>query len=102
MATVTRYPTSDTAVSGSWSSPTNVQGDDGAVAAITRGTTKNTQDDRRQGAYGFDGAIPVDATITSVAIEVVHRVQSTANLCFLENFASISGVAGAVNSDNTE
>jgi hypothetical protein len=99
---ITRYPTSDTAVSGTWVTPTNVQADDGAVASITRGTTKNSEDDRRQGAYGFDSAIPTGATINSVQIEVEHRVAATDNICFLENFASISGVNGAVNSDSLE
>src|SRR3990167_4952888 len=104
MTLVTRYPTTDTAVSGTWSNPTNVQADDGSVAAITRGTTKNSQDDRQQGGYGFDAAIPAGATINSVAIEVEHRVQTTGNVCFLENLASLTDFTdgGQVNSDAME
>jgi len=102
MTLVTQYPTTDTAVSGTWVDPTNVQADDGAVAAITRGTTKNSQDDREQAGYDFDSVIPAGATINSVAIEVEHRVQGTGNVCFLENLAYVGGVAGAVNSDNLE
>lgn len=102
MAVVTRYPTTDTAVSGTWVNPTNVQADDGAVAAITRGTTKNSSNDREQAGYGFDAAIPSNATIDQVDIEVEHRVASTANVCFLENLAYVSGTAGAVNSDSLE
>lgn len=102
MATTTNYPTTDTAVSGTWVNPTNVQADDGAVAAITRGTTKNSQDDREQAGYGFDSSIPVGATIDQVDIEVEHRVQTTSNVCFLENLAYANGVEGAVNSDSLE
>jgi hypothetical protein len=102
VSTVTRYPSADTAVSGSWTNPTGVQADGGTVASITRGTTKNSQDDRRQGNFGFDGVIPSGSTINSVQIEVEHRVANTGNVCFLENYASISGVDGAVNSDSLE
>jgi hypothetical protein len=102
MTTVTRFPTADTAISGTWTTPTNVQADDGSVASITRGTTKNSQDDRGQGNYGFDASIPAGAVINSVQINVEHRVQATGNICFLENFASISGTPGATNSDSTE
>ena len=102
MAIATQYPTTDTPVSGTWADPTNVQADDGALAAITRGTVKNSQDDREQAGYDFDTAIPVGATINSVAIEVEHRVQGTGNICFLENFASVGASDGAVNSDALE
>lgn len=102
MPVSTRYPTTDIPVTGTWSNPTNVQADDGAVAAITRGTTKNSQDNREQAGYGFDGVIPSDAVIDQVDLEVEHRVASTANVCFLENLAYVSGVAGAVNSDSLE
>ena len=72
MSVATAYPTTDTPVSGTWADPTNVQADDGAVAAITRGTVKNSQDDREQAGYDFDSAIPVGATINSVAIGQTH------------------------------
>ena len=102
MAVVTNYPTTDTAVTGTWITPTNVQAEDSAVASITRGTTKNSQDNREQGGYGFDASIPSNATIDQVDIEVSHRVATTSNVCFLENLAQISGVDGAVNSDTAE
>jgi hypothetical protein len=101
VATVTQYPTSDTAVSGTWTSPTNVQASDSAVASVTI-AAKNTTVDRQQGNFGFDAQIPVGSTINSVQIEVRHRVSSTSGIAFLENLAQISGTAGAVNSESGE
>jgi hypothetical protein len=98
---VTRYPSQDTAVSGSWTNPANVQADDGAVASVTI-AAKNTTVDRQQGNYGFDGEIPAGSTINSVAIEVEHQVSGTGGIANLENLAEVSGVAGAVNSDTLE
>lgn len=100
MATLTKYPTTDTAVSGGWSNPTNVQADDGAVASINIASKNNTFD-REQAGYGFD-AIPDGSTVNSVTIEVEHRVTNTSNICFLENLAAVSGTFGAVNSDSLE
>jgi hypothetical protein len=99
---VTRYPTSSNPLSGTWADQANAFAANGSVVAITRGTTKNSQDDCEYAGFDFDSVIPAGATINSVAVEVRHRVQSTANLCFLENFASVGGTAGAVNSDSAE
>lgn len=102
MPVVTQYPTTDTAVSGGWTNPTNVQVDDGNVASINVASKNNTFD-REQGGYGFDVAIPPAViTINSVTIEVEHRVTNTSNICFLENLAIANGVSGAVNSDALE
>lgn len=101
MPVITRYPTTDTAVSGGWVNPTNVQADDNAVASIAI-STKNNTNDREQGGYGFDSIVPGNATINTVTVEVEHRVTSTSNISFLENYAIVNGVTGAVNSDNTE
>lgn len=101
MPTITKYPTSDTAVSGTWTNPTNVQSDNGAVAVVTI-AAKNTTFDREQGNYGFDTDIPAGSTINSVAIEVEHRVSGTGGIAFLENLGYINTTAGAVNSDSAE
>ena len=93
MPTVTQYPTTDAAVSGAWTLPANVQADDGAVASLAL-SSKNNTFDREQGGYGFDGQIPIGATIDSVTIEVEHRVTSTSNIAFLENYGRVSGVNG--------
>jgi hypothetical protein len=99
--TVTEYPGLDTAVSGTWTTPTNVQADDGATASVTI-AVKNTTVDREQGNYGFDTSIPAGATITSVQIEVEHRVTVTGGIAFLENLGRIGTTDGAVNSDSLE
>jgi len=101
MPVVTRYPSTDTAVSGTWTSPANVQADDNAVASTTV-AAKNTTVEREQGNYGFDGVIPAGSTINSVAIEVEHRVTTTDGVANLENLARIGTTDGAVNSDTLE
>lgn len=101
MPVVTRYPSSDTSVSGTWTNPTNVQADDNAVAAVTI-AAKNTTFERQQGNYDFDSEIPAGSTINSVALEVEHRVTTTAGIAFLESLAYISSTGGAVNSNDAE
>lgn len=103
MTTVTRYPTEERAIDGTWTGAGNAGADDAAVLAITRGTTKNSQNDRALRGFGFEKVIPWNATINSVQIEVEHRVANTGNICFLENFVRRNGVTdGAVNSDDLE
>lgn len=102
MAEVTLYPSSNTAVSGTWSNPTNAYSNDDADVSITRGTTKNSQDDRRYGTFGADGQIPAGSTITDVKLEVEHYLATTNNICFLECAVRVSGVDGSFNSDSTE
>jgi len=102
MATVTRYPSSNSAVSGSWTNPTNAYADDGSVVSCAHGGTNNSSSDRQFGTFGFDAQIPGGSTINSVQIEVEHRVSATSNIAFLENWASISSTAGATNSDSAE
>lgn len=101
MTVTTRYPTTDTAVSGTWTTPTSVQANDGAVARVNI-AAKNVTRDREQGGYGFDTAIPSGATVNSVQLEVEHNVSTSGGIAFLENLGYISATAGAVNSDNTE
>ena len=101
MAVVTQYPTTDTAVSGVWVNPTNVQADDGAVA-VTTIAAKSTTVNRQQGGYGFDSAIPSGSKIDQVDIEVEHRVSTNGGIAFLANAAGISGTLGAVNEDALE
>lgn len=101
MPIVSRYPTTDTAVSGTWSNPTAVQVEDGVAASVTI-VTPLTAYDRRQGGYGFDAVLPNDVTINSVVIEVRQRVTTAAVDSFLENAVEVAGVTGTVNSDGTE
>ncbi len=99
--TTTRFPTTDTVVSGTWTNPTNVQSDNGAVASTTL-AVKNTTVERQQGGYGFDSALPASAVITSVAIEVEHRVSTNGSIATLRNYARISTTAGANNDNSAE
>lgn len=101
MPIVSRYPSIDTAVSGTWSSPTAVQVADGVVAATTLDTPSLTVE-RRQGGYGFDAVLPDGASITSVGVEVRHRVSTPDGAASLENFVAVGGTAGTVNADSSE
>lgn len=75
-----RFPTTDAAVSGSWTNATNVQADDGAVA-VCNIAAKNTTGVREQGGFGFSTAVlPDAATITQVNLRVEWRVQTNASV----------------------
>lgn len=100
MPTVTRYPTSDTAVSGTWSNPTNVQADDGAVASATP-AIKNTTWERAQGGYGFDAQIPSNAVIDNVFLEVEWRTVSP-GISFLGVTAVVLGTPDAYQENSSE
>ena len=102
MTTSTRYPSSYSVVSGSWSGVTNVYAEDTNHLQITRGTTKNSSDDIHYGGFGFDAQIPAGSTINSVTIEVAHQVSTTDNICYLECAPRISSTDGTFNSDGTE
>jgi len=97
MPTVTRFPSGDTAVTGTWTNPTNVQADDGSVASVAPG--KNTTSTRRQGNFGFDGQIPTGATINSVAIEVEWRVSVNTSIATLRCYVRVGSTNGS-NNDN--
>lgn len=75
-----RLPTTDAAVSGSWTNATNVQADDGSVA-VCNIAVKNTTSVREQGGFGFSTAVlPDAATITQVNLRVEWRVQTNASV----------------------
>lgn len=101
MPIVSRYPTTDTAVSGTWSNPTAVQAADGTVASTTLSTPSTTAD-RRQGGYGFDNVIPLGAVINAVDLVVRHRVSTTGGVATLDSFVAVSGTNGTANSDSSE
>ena len=69
MAVITRYPTSYNPLSGSWVNQTNAGADDNNVVSITRGTTKNSQDNLECSGFDFDSQIPAGSTINQVDIE---------------------------------
>ncbi len=101
MPIVSRYPTTDTAVSGTWSNPTAVQVADGTVAHTTL-TGVLLSAERRQGGYGFDSVIPAGAIINSVGLEVRHRVSTTEGSAFLDAMVAVSGTSGAASVDSSE
>lgn len=93
-------PTTDTAVSGSWSNPTNVQAKDGAVASSTI-AAKNTTASRDCGGFGFSTAVlPDAATITKVEIRPKWRVSTNASIATLRVNGKVSSTVLA-NHDNT-
>lgn len=102
MTTATRYPTTTSPISGVWNNQSNLFAADSNVCDISRGTTKNSEDDLFCGDFGFQSEIPSGSTINRVDIEVSHRVQTTANICFLENYLTTEGGDSSVNSDSTE
>jgi methionine-rich copper-binding protein CopC len=101
MPTVTKFPTSNAAVSGTWSNVTNAYASNGSVTSTTFGA-KNTTVEHAYGTFGFHSDIPVGSTINSVAVNVRHRVSTTAGVVFLENLLLRAGTAGATNSNAGE
>lgn len=100
MAVSTRFPTTDVAVSGTWTTPTNVQADDAATASVTP-AAKNTSNEREQGGYGFDGIIPSDATIDTVELLVEWHTVSP-GICNLGVQYLISAAGGTYQENSAE
>jgi hypothetical protein len=101
MPSVTKFPTADIVVSGTWSNPTNVQADDGSNATTTI-AAKNTSSQRRQGTYNFDADLPANATIDSVDLEMQGNVSTTGGIAFLGYGIRVSTTDGAISEDNGE
>jgi hypothetical protein len=101
MPTVTRFPTSNSAVSGTWTGVTNAYAANGSVASNTI-SSKNTTNDHSYGGFGFHSVIPAGATINSVTVNVRHRNTTTAGIAFLENLLLIGATQGQVNTNDTE
>lgn len=98
-----RFPTSDAAVSGSWTNPTNVQADDTSYALCDI-SAKNTTAEREQGNFGFSTAVlPEAATITQVNLQVVWKLTTDASvIANLGTRAGVSAGYGALHEDSTE
>lgn len=103
MPTVTRYPSTDTAVSGTWTAPTAVQADDNTLATVASAATKNVDAGiREQGDFGFDGQIPAGATINTVTLEVEQMVSTTLGIANQSVLARVGGVDGTAQVDTAE
>jgi hypothetical protein len=87
-ATLARFPSSNAAVSGTWTNPGNVSADDGAYA--TTNVARNSSAARDFGSFGFD-SIPVGATITSATLEIQFRVGNNAGTGAVSAQARVSG-----------
>jgi hypothetical protein len=78
-----RFPTADSAVSGTWTNTTNAYSDNGLVANCSI-TVKNTTAVRQYGTYGFStGVLPDAAVIQTVNLRVDWRVASTGGVAIL-------------------
>ncbi len=103
MSTVTRYPSTDTAVTGTWSNPTSVQADDIAFASVTSAASKNVDAGiREQGGFGFDGQIPAGSTINSVALQVGWHVSTTGGIANLGARLRVGSTDGTEQLDTAE
>jgi hypothetical protein len=86
----------------SWTNPTNANADDGAVASYTIAAKNTTGNENTLSNFGFDGAIPVGATINSVTLEVEHRVSTNGGIAHLEAAVAIDTTVGTFQTDSTE
>lgn len=93
-------PTTDTAVSGSWTTPTNVQADDAADATVAPG--KNVTSSRDAGGFGFNAAIPAAAIIDKVEIKEEYFVSVNTSIATVRVNGNVGGTILANHDDATE
>lgn len=96
----TRYATS--ASGTGWTNASNANADDAAYATYTIAAKNTTGNLNTLGNFGFDGVLPATATISSVVLEVQHKVSTTASVAHLECAVSLGGAVGTYNTDSTE
>lgn len=96
MATLTKFPTANTAASGfdgSWTNPNNAHADDGVYATAA---PANRNHEWATFWHGFDfSAIADGSTINSVTVEVEFFVSTTSSVATLRTSAWADHSAGA-------
>jgi hypothetical protein len=87
-----KFPTGDSASTGTWTNATNVQANDSAVA-VCKISTKSISSFRVQTNYGFTtSVIPDGSTINTVNLQVKWRVTTTGGIGILACAPLVSGV----------
>lgn len=89
----------DTAVSGSWINPTNVQADDGALTQSNFPGANSTAH-RVQGEYGF--SIPSNGVIDKVELSVKWNASTTSSITTLRVRGVVGGALLAFHDDAAE
>lgn len=100
MAVTTRFPTANEVEATGWTNPNNAHVDDSLYA--TCGPGKNSGISTRWTTFGFDGDIPVGATITAVKIIYEYKVTTTASVATARVRARINDVDQASHDDTSE
>lgn len=93
-----KFPTTDAAVSGTWTTPTSVQADDNNDATVAPG--KNTTASRDAGGFGL--SIPAGATITKVEIKNNYWCSVTTSIATFRFNAKVGATVLANHDDATE
>jgi len=87
-----RFPTGDSASTGTWTNPAQVSSNDANVA-VCKISTKNTSSFRIQTNYGFTTSIIADVdTIDQVLLQVEWRVTTNTGIARLGVSPMVSGV----------
>jgi hypothetical protein len=95
-----KLPTTDTAVSGSWTTPTNVQSKTDSNASATAAPGKNVTASRDAGGFGL--SIPAAAKITKVEIQCNWKVDVTTSIATLRLNGKVSSTVLANHDDAGE
>lgn len=103
MPVVSGTPTTETAVSGTWTGAVSALAtSDNVKVQNTNAGTKNATSDRRYGGFGFDASVPADAVIQQVDVISEHMVSNASNIATISNLPRIGTTDGTLNSDALE
>lgn len=100
MATVTKFPQSNAAITTGWTNPTNVYADDTSYATCGPGKNASVVSD----FYNFNFQIPAGSTINSITIEMLVMASTTASVatCDVQPILNTTLRGTAVTTPTTE
>jgi len=98
---VTKFPTANAAETGAGlTNPNNAHADDGSYATALPG--KNVTLATKYQNFGFDTAIPSDATITKVELIYQWKCSVNTSIATARTYSKVTGSAGTNHDDATE
>ena len=96
------FPTTDTAVSGTWVTPANVQADD-TINLATTAPAQNATASRDAGGFGFSTAVlPVGSDISKVEFKSAYLLDTALSIATLRFNANVAGTILADHDDGGE
>lgn len=100
MPVITRYPSSNTPLSGTFTSPTNLYADDGQSCSVS--PAKNQTATVEVAGFGFDTHLPEGAVIQQVTIAYEYRLSTISSVAAMGINARTGGTLLPVQEDAME